>query len=613
MLTFKKSNDDLIQPSIQTMLLNDGRKSTQKRRRKGLGHFLFMNWLGLSSLVFGLVVTLAVFVFVWWLSNQVYDCPDWRIECTVRPSVAYFKRHFSILQGGLTTVYSIGLAGLLYLTCILGEATIWPILHQQEYTLCQFDTYLKATRGSLTSQPLALKAAKSNSARLAVICVFLSAALHPFASTFMGAALARRNILIPNAKSHIKTGSGIGLVFKQRYPGPAPLPGAVMTSFRHMTSWVNDSSAEPLPELRDYIIDRSALVKTGNMSAAKIGNMSASAVRITKSIGCQPHLVAPKKVGNGRLMYEVKITHPGPNIQSTVRVRFQPFLTTWVDNVRENEDNDPRSTTTVIFALMNGMIEGGAIFSSQNDTEEIHPDPFTISAIACDINVELVNSQLRIGQSNTATGNLQAVKDLKFPRRGSRASLCTWFGAATTLFGVNVYGTQPLYVHSETGTPGFWTTTESGPASNWSLKDIERFINISAGAVAMSLPGFLNGKDASNSTIESQYFSMQLDHRWSYLLLIPIILILAATAVLAALNSKMHHQLGVPAMRLATVGDILQSSATESIQEVAYRDALDPAQPSSLGGMSVRYGMCKGGVVGLGNFDVVSRFRDAGM
>lgn len=603
MMKFNTFKHDLVPPSVETLLLDDERRSTQKRRRKGLRHFLFLNWLGIAALASGLVVTLAVFVFVWWLSNQVYDCPGWRVECTVRPSVAYFKRHFSVLQGGLTTAYSIGLAGLLYLTCTLGEATIWPILLEREYTLGQFDTYLKATRGSLTSQPLALKAAKSNSARLAVICVFLSAALHPFASTFMGAALARRNVLIPHAKSRIKTGSGIGLVFNQQYPGPGRLPGPVMNSIKLMTSWVIDNSTEPLPEYRDYIVDRSSL--------AKIGNMSASAVQVTKSINCQPHLVTPKKVDKGNVMYEVDITNHSKTIHPTVRVRFQPFLATWVDRVQEYKDNDKKSTTTVIFALLNGTIDGGAIFSSENLTEDITTFPFTISAIACDIDVELVDRRLQIGQSETVTGNLQAVKDLRFPSRGkTRASICTWIGAATTLFGVNVYGTQPMYLHSETGTPGFWTTTENGRASSWSRGDVERFINVSAGAVAMSLPGFVNGPFIT-TPIESQYFSMQLDHRWSYLLLIPVAVVLAATGILAALNSKMHRQLGVPAMRLATVGDILQSSVTESIQKAAFEDALDPTEPSGLGGMRVRYGVCKGGVVGLGDPGVVSSFRDA--
>jgi hypothetical protein len=171
---------------------------------------------------------------------------------------------------------------------------------------------------------------------------------------------------------------------------------------------------------------------------------------------------------------------------------------------------------------------------------------------------------------------------------------------------------QNLRVNGDQGI-NFWTTTESGKASNWKQTDIERFIDVSAGTVAMSMPGILNEKDAVNFTIESQYSSTELDHGRSYFLLNPMPIITAATAVLAIINSKMHHQLGIPAVRLATVGDILQSSVTESIQEAAIRNGFDPTEPSTPGVMSVRYGVCKGGVVGLGDPDVVSRFQHEGM
>lgn len=567
--------------------------STQRRPRVLLPFFRH-NFMSTIACFAGMALTMFVFVTTWWLSKQTYDCPDWAIDCTVTKSVLLMKAHSGILQGALTTAYGIGLAALLYPVYTLAEAAVWPILHQQTCTLAQLDTYLKATRGSLISQPIALLVARSWNAAAVLSCVFVSAAFYPFGATIVGYTWSLQNVTVTNIASKITVGAGLGLEFNQAFPGPPPLPGAVAGAFYLMSSWGNNYSTEPLPEYRDYIVDRRSL--------ARIGNMSALAVKIHKTIDCTPRSLELSEGHRG--MITAATNFPNPN--SSVHLRTQPFLTKWVDEVKVLNHN--RSVSTVVFAAVNGKIEGGEKTDSTN-IKSMKAYTNGVSAIACNIDVELRDSVITIGESTTERGNLSTVSSLRGPGHKKDRhveALATWLGSATTVFGINVNGAQPVYGKGANGM-AIWTSSAiNSTGDNWTLAEIEDFINVSTGAVAMRLPGFVQSADPA--TIFSQYSSLQLDHSRSYILILPVATILAMTLVLAWRNAAMHSRMRIPAMRLATVSDILKSSQTTDIRLAAGVDALDPTMPSKLGAMEVRYGLCPGDVVGLGKPAAVSLF-----
>ncbi|PVI01891.1 hypothetical protein DM02DRAFT_627221 [Periconia macrospinosa] len=559
---------------MDTLPLEDRPAYPKDRRRKGLGFFLLHNPLSIIVPLFGLILTLLIFSTIRWLSFQTYECPDWALKppCHVRGSVQYYKDHTTLLQGIISTIYSIGLAALLYTTYLLGETTIWPIFQQHEHTLRQFNTYLLAARGSLASQSLALVTGRSFGAGLMILCVSLSVLLHTLSSTFVGAALETYDLPINGMKSSIPTRPGIGPGFEQVYPSPRVIPWAATKAFSMMSSWSKNLATEPLPEFREYLVDRTAL--------AKIGQMKATAVRMKKNVTCRGHSVITKGFNKTDGAFSVDPSKPDRSIQS-VRFRRQLMLSTWVDGVTTYDDNPNRSTTTVIFANINGDIEGGNTYPLDK--------AYTISALACDIDIELVDDIMEIGDSNPPLGDLGSLNDMS-PPGGKVSNLTTWLGAATTIFGVTIAGAQPMFETTPTGF-GFYTTSTHGVnASRWSAHDVHKFINMTTGAFAMSMVGWWD-HDAPRkfSNITSTYRSKIMDHQRSYILLAPIAGILAATMFLAGISMYMHHFLDIPVMRQATITDILLSSQTESIRETACEYAKDPIGSLHLSKMKVRY------------------------
>ncbi|KAJ4291840.1 hypothetical protein N0V90_009736 [Kalmusia sp. IMI 367209] len=463
----------------------------------------------------------------------------------------------------------------------------------------EVDTWLKATRGGLVAQPAALAHARSFDAAVVLLCVLVCAALVPLGATIMGVALSLHQIAVPSIASSVTSGTGVGLFFRQAYPGPPPLPGSVTGAFNLMSSWASNFSVEPLPEYRDYLVDRTNL--------ARIGNMSAYAIKAERSVECSGRTLDLDYDGGASFSVATNMSEEG----SWVRIRLQEKLTTWVDKVENIHEN--RSVSTVIFAVINGTIEGGEttdISSLTADLSDIgnFDEISEISAIACAIDVELVDSVLEIGNSATQRATLSTLSALYTPKnKKNPVDVATWLGVSTTVFGINIMGMQPMYVKGTNGF-AFWTSTMydyDANNLNWSLDSIKEFIDVSAGAVAMRIPSYYH----TNTKVYSQYYELQFDHRRSYVLLAPVATILLMTIMLAWRNISMHRSMHVPVMRLATVGDILKSAQTSDVREAAEVDALDPTRPSKLDEMEVQYGVYSGDIVRLGNPVLVSRFE----
>lgn len=459
--------------------------------------------------------------------------------------------------------------------------------------------YIAASRGSLISQIVAIRtAARTWNAEIILLCIFVCTALNPLGATVVGYALNLQNITRYNMQSQHTTSIGTGLNFSQGVEGTPPLPGAVTNALTQIPVWANNLTKEPLPEYRDYLVDRNDL--------DRVGNISAYVVKMEKSTQCSPFTFREMEYEKVRYF---RTAAKFPREDSQVRLRIQPRLTAWVDRVIEDNTKNI-SISTVIFASLNGTIEGGA------KTEVTHMKNMTrytngISAISCNITIGLKDSLLTIGQIKISTKPAMISTVSSLAAQFIITRLTTWLGCATTVMGINIYGAQPMWVHGQNGLK-LWTTNSAkiwNESSNesWKLSEIEEFINVSAGAVAMGFVGF--DPNAPKVQVFSQHESLQLDYQRSYLLLIPVATILGLTLVLAWRNAALHRQLGVPAMRLATIGDILRSSQTTDIREATNLDAMNSSRVSKLGDMKVRYGVCPGNVVGLGSPADVSRFN----
>ncbi|KAL2693004.1 hypothetical protein IWX47DRAFT_3940 [Phyllosticta citricarpa] len=81
----------------------------------------------------GLACSLGSFIFTWWLSTQIFQCPEWALYCRVESSAATFSKNLGVVQGIVMTVYGLGLAGLTFTTYMLLEAAVWPLLRLQTY------------------------------------------------------------------------------------------------------------------------------------------------------------------------------------------------------------------------------------------------------------------------------------------------------------------------------------------------------------------------------------------------------------------------------------------------------------------------------------------------
>ena len=345
------------------------------------------SWM-LVSLGFGLSGALACFGFTYWLSQQIFYCPAWTIRCHVSKffvpagvccvlqepeikhrvfvnayidhSVHVLSSRLGLVQGILSSIYGICIAMMAYTGYQLAETTIWPALTEHSFTLNGIDRFLAHARGSLAHFPFALWHARRPKHVAVVLIIALVGILLQINSTILGWAYTVVPVQTTLVSNHT-SGGGMGFGFYLQNP-PGPMPGEPALAYAIYSDWSNQQSVEMLPDLRDYLIDRT------NLSA--IGNFSVNAIKAEKNIKCYGtplnfNNVTDYYLSQGSELFTVP-THfasdapdwgLGPN-SDYVLLRFQPgILTVWVDNYWNLSTN--RAVTKLIFAVVNGTIEGG--------------------------------------------------------------------------------------------------------------------------------------------------------------------------------------------------------------------------------------------------------------
>ena len=251
--------------------------------RQGLLHFLRARITVLLALIGGLACVLSVVSFTSWLSQFTPKAqwPTWAIG-RPQPSIAdIYIENISTVQGFATALYSVGLLSLAYWAHAFSESALWPLLNKQHLSIEQIQTYLDASRGSIPASPFALFAARNLEYALVVIITFAISLVPLTGALFMGHAYSTHNETVA-FKSQSEPGGGIGLPWRQINP-PGVLRDAPMVFY---SSWSRNIAKEPMPEYREWFVNREKLSRRGDFSV--------NAVKIIQDIECRGLEVKPK-------------------------------------------------------------------------------------------------------------------------------------------------------------------------------------------------------------------------------------------------------------------------------------------------------------------------------
>lgn len=568
-----------------------------KLERRGLRNFLASNPAVILATVTGLLCILAIFSFTLWLSKQLFWCPSWTEDCQVNDSVARMVDNLGLVQGIIAAVYAVALAGPVYTACALGEAAVWPILNKQAKTLKELDSFLSAARGSIAPLFPAYRAVRSIEAFVVVLCISIATLTPLTGSPLVGFAYTKQDV-ITEYTGNFTIGAVMRNKFIQSNP-PGRMPVVVQDAFKLYTSWSSLLAEEPLPDFRDFIVNRAQLEPRGDVSV--------NAVQVQKQINCSGHSV---KLEDNDPVSMITDTHMERNSSNTTLLRIQPELTVWVDHIRYLSET--RSVSTLVFAAINGTIEKG---QSSELTKNMRDNNYTsFEAVACDVDVSLVNSSFQTGSGSGEFATVSHLKMLEGPTHpasdyGALADLAAWFGVAPTVMGISIHGAQPMYA-DDYPLPGGYATYTGPKSHHWQLETLHNFINVSSGALATSMHFIKNTNDPNRRPLSTSLTSKKpvnrLDPSRAYYLLIPPFVILAIVGVLAGWNHWIHKRANIPIMRMAHVSEVIKTSQTADVLEPAGEDSKYPNEPSTLGKLRVKYGVTPGGVVGFGK--TISRF-----
>ncbi|KAK3689444.1 hypothetical protein B0T22DRAFT_499176 [Podospora appendiculata] len=565
-------------------------------RRLGWWAFVATHLSLPASLCAGAIFVIVAIVYTNSISRQLLECPTWAEGCTTTD--AWTVDHLATVQGVITFLFSIGMAALAYVALALCEAAIWPLLSHQVFTIKGLEAYLATSRGAVIWAPAALMSIKTLATGIVLACA-VTVTLIPFVAAPLVGYAFTPTWQTAELKSNYTTGGGIAELYAQTDPPTSVIVG-VQAEYN---SWATDPSSEPLSEYRDWYVDRSALSQRGNFAAA--------AVRFQTSITCRPHEI--KQVDRDGLLWNAFATNMtrtntnstqvgDKNSSAEVWVRAQPQLTLWVDDFTFVSPH--RTSATLVFAALNGTIDGGSW------------TPLTLgamtgaSSVACDVDIEAVDDTLVVGTNTSQPlSNQTILSSLSSLQLSTSASnntaineLLLWFAVAPLMAGISVDGTQPMFFNSTTTNLPFSYTTSTPSRNTWTTAGLQSFIRLAIGALAQATStstSTTTSQPPTNTTLTTHIATKKMDPSRAALLSLLPLLILVFTAALAIWLARVHATDKLPVMRLAGAGELLKSSQTRWLREQSATDGAKAYLPNELGGVEVKFGVDKDGIVGL--------------
>ncbi|KAL2130638.1 hypothetical protein VTI74DRAFT_6139 [Chaetomium olivicolor] len=513
-----------------------------------------------AALGAGIIFLIVAVVYTSHMSKQMLECPSWAITCRMADS--WTIENLGTVQGIITMIYLIGMLALAYAALGTCETAVWPLLSKQSFTIKGLDAYLSTTRGSVMSVPAAVMSVRSVAAGLVLVCAFVVTLL-PFAGPPLVGHAYSPTSQPAQLESKYNPGGGIAELYAQTNP-----PNSVMVrALAKYNSWATDPSSEPMATYRHWYIDREVLSERGNFAAKAVSS-------------------------------------------AEVWFRAQPQLTVWVDDFEFVSDR--RTRTTLVFAALNGTIEGGL------QTPLMIGNLTSASSIACDVQIEAADGILSVGAdlpaSNTDPPILSSLATLTLSHVASPKTalneLLLWFTVAPLMASTSVEGTQPMFTNStSTGLPVALTTTSSPDpnthnTNTWTILGLERFIHLSIGALAQATASShpttsSNPSSAPVVTLVTTPLLKKLSPRRALFLLIPPLLTITILVTMAVYTVRLHASLSVPVLRALNLPELLKSSQTAWLRDIAGTDAAKTYLPSEMGRVKVRYGVDGEGIAGF--------------
>ena len=536
-------------------------KGTCYRWRQFLGKQYFI----VAVLAFGLLACIGTIGYTLFLSRQLLACPSWALDCQISNAMQWTSRNIGLVQGVATAIYSIGLMCLVYVAQKVSEPTVWPLLRQQRFNIKQLETYLSAVRGSVMSLPASILFIRTTSMGT-IVLVTAVVSLTPLSAAPLVGNVYDRGNRTWSFDSNYTLGGGIGRIFAQTNP-PVSAGAESLSSYIAWSRWL---SQEPLPEYRDWLIDRSTLEDRGALTVR--------AVKTDIQINCHPHDVVPVTLVDSdteSFCFETDMgRHNGEgmaiNNSLLAQVEHAPALAVWINDYDFQTVN--KTNATVVFAALNGTIEEG---STGSILQPSIGSTTAISSIACDVVVEFRDDVLIIGEGGPLTSKNITVSAISAMRNyGPNAQTqnktnedALWLAVAPVLIGLSTGGAQPMYCR-EFDLPTPYTSTNT-VGNNWTLSEIEHFVRVSIGAVALAAARNYNTLHPEGAVIASSATTRKLEPKKVVYLVIPMAVILAGTLCLMICNNYLHRQTGISDMKMAGLGEILKSSEIRILSDHA--------------------------------------------
>lgn len=447
--------------------------------------------------------------------------------------------------------------------------------------------YLSATRGSVPGLLQAIWNIGSGKASAVMACVGLVTILSQADRLIIGQVYTPGNVT-KTYESQYWGGAGIGLTFDQRYP-PGPLPAPVTSASSFYASWSKNLSSEPLPEIRDFIVDRTTL--------AQVGNFSVSGLKASKSITCIGQMLnITEDTDDNGVVFVVASRYP--KTTSSIRLRMAPRLAVWVDQV--DYKSSVRTITSLIFASVNGTIENGISTDATKKMKNSDHHIDHISALNCAVDVTLEQEMVKVGtvldnpRDNNSVHNLSSVETVLGPGKhhsphGKLGDVAEWMGAVITTLGNSVYGAQPLFSHEKNLLPATFTTSQGGEIhEEWTQDELINFINVASGALALSMSGEWN---RANITLNSDRNVLQLVASRAWFLLVPAVVVLLTEVFLAIWVAHTYRKANVREVRQARTSEMIWSTQNQSMREGVKELRSSPKACEQLEQMKIRYGL----------------------
>ncbi|KAJ9658067.1 hypothetical protein H2198_003905 [Neophaeococcomyces mojaviensis] len=451
-----------------------------------------------------------------------------------------------------------------YPAYLLAETALWPVLQKRPCAFEGIDSYLAGARGAIASIPKAFYHIHCGSTLFILSCVAIVQVMLLANATLVGLVFDLQNVTTTYDNP------------------PAPFPNAVESAARLYMSWADGLSKEPLPGQRDFLVDRS------NLSA--VGNVAIRAVRAPKIIVCQgKSLDITGDYQNRTRTFMVAARVNGP-----VQLRLQPHLTTWVDFFEFKSST--RTVSTLVFAAMNGTIEGGV---TTEPTSAMKLRGYTgISAVACTVDVNLVDDSFTVGRGQhnvTVLSNLTTITSPEVTgvsTNENHTETAKWLACAITMYGASIWGAQPMFAGN--GYLPFPYTTDELHATpqNWTIDGLTHFIEVGSGALGITMMRTMNkGHAELQSSIEVPRVSTSR----SFILLGPPVGVLVIIFTLVGLNVTLYRRGHLPQMLLGRTSEIVTCAQSQGMRHLVDNLSGEQISTSQLSAQRVRFGVSSGG------------------